>query len=82
MNDDLKKAAKLLRGMEGPIIRTIKGKRFISEKEHAASMLLARAYLAEHPEDPRCEHHVLEGDWCPACNKAHKDAIANPENKT
>ena len=27
-----------------------------------------------------CEHGLLDGDWCEACNEAYKAAVVDPEN--
>ena len=59
MNDELR-AAKRLRGIEGPTFHGIGGKRHISEREYADAITLAMAWLAEHPAD---DGEVVTAEW-------------------
>ena len=52
----------------------------VPEDSSDNAVILAVAYLAEHPPEGTCEHGVIAGDWCEPCNVAMKQAIV--ENMT
>jgi hypothetical protein len=48
----------------------------------AAELIALRERIAEElVSRDLCEHGVVTGDWCPACNAEYKAARIDPENE-
>lgn len=54
------------------------------ENRHAAgsvsNIMLDGVMFTGPPRPDVCEHGIPEGDWCETCNRAYKEAAADPEN--